>query len=168
MPLPKRKPLIAAFSVLRFQFVLGFGLSSKAIAWFSAGVFSHVDCVLPSGLLLGARADNVGGGAGVRTRQPLYEHWAKRVVMQLTVRPSQASRFYDFLHAQVGKPYDKTAIWGFALDRDWREQDSWFCSELQSAALEEANICPRLYSPASKITPAGFATVLSALGAVVA
>ncbi len=41
-----------------------------------------------------------------------------------------------FAHAQVGKPYDYTAIAGFLARRDWREDDSWFCSELQAAAFE--------------------------------
>ena len=32
--------------------------------------------------------------------------------------------------AQIGKPYDYTAILGLGLHRDWQENDSWFCSEL--------------------------------------
>jgi hypothetical protein len=154
--------------VLKFQFVMGPGLSSRLIAWFSAGPFSHVDCVMPSGDLLGARSDDVGGGSGVRTRPSDYEKWRKTVTLKLPVRPAQERRFYDFLNVQIGKPYDKTAILGFVAGRDWREQDSWFCSELQAAALESAGICPTLYAPASKITPAALATVLSALGATVA
>jgi hypothetical protein len=47
--------------MIRLQFVLGTGLSSQAIAWFSAGHFSHVDAVLPDNRLLGARSDVVGG-----------------------------------------------------------------------------------------------------------
>jgi hypothetical protein len=124
---------------------------------------------MPSGTLLGARSDAVGGAEpGVRVRPPNYETWKERVVLKLPVRPAQERRFYDFLNVQIGKPYDKTAILGFVAGRDWREQDSWICSELQAAALEEADICPKLYAPVSKITPAALATVLSALGATVA
>lgn len=155
--------------ILSWQFVLGSGISSQAIAWFSAGHFSHVDAVLPGGgYLLGARSDRVGHRPpGVEIRPPAYEKWKERVVMSLEVEPSRAKKFGEFLNAQLGKPYDKTAIWGFAAGRDWREDDSWFCSELQPAALEYSNILPALYAPVNKITPAGFAIILSAVGASV-
>lgn len=152
--------------LLSWQFVLGSGISSRSIAWFSAGHFSHVDCIFPDGFLLGARSDRVGHRpAGVELRPPAYEKWKERVVMSLEVETSRANKFYGFLNEQLHKPYDKTAIWGFAAGRDWREDDSWFCSELQTAAIEAANITPALYAPAAKITPAGLAIVLSALGA---
>lgn len=35
-----------------------------------------------------------------------------------------------WLQAQVGKPYDWTALAGIFFRRDWSEDDSWFCSEL--------------------------------------
>ena len=148
--------------MIRYQLVTGTGLSSKAIAWFSGGTFSHVDAVLPDGSLLGARLDT-----GVSVKPPFYERWSKRVVFSLPVSPEQDRRWLDFLMSQLGKPYDKTAIWGFAAGRDWREEDSWFCSELGAAALEIAGGCPVLYTPANKITPSGLATVLSAIGAII-
>lgn len=43
---------------------------------------------------------------------------------------------YNWARGQVGKPYDWTAITGLALNRNWREDDSWFCSELVAAAFE--------------------------------
>lgn len=77
----------------------------------------------------------------------------------------QSRAFYRFLRAQVGKPYDHSAIWGFASGRDWREDDSWICSELQAAALEHAGIVPnQLYLAANKITPVALAFGLSFLG----
>ena len=76
---------------------------------------------------------------------------------------AQESRYYGFLSRQIGKPYDKTAIWGFALGRDWRERDSWICSELQAAAAEYAGIFGELYSPVNKITPVTLAVVVSAI-----
>lgn len=151
--------------MITLQFVMGGGISSKAIAWFSSGVFSHVDCVLPNGTLLGARSDAVGGAPpGVQIRPPGYETWKLRYKMSLKVDPRKEDNFYTFLHKQIGKPYDKTAIWGFASGRDWRENDSWFCSELQSAGLEDAGVLPMLYSPTNKITPAALALVMSAVG----
>ena len=156
--------------MIRLQFVLGWGFTSQAIAWFSAGHFSHVDAILPDGSLLGARSDWTNGGKvppGVRIRPAFYESWKERVVMKLISEPKQEHEFYAFLNKQLGKPYDKSSIVAFATGRagrDWREADSWFCSELQSAALETCGACPSLYTPLNKITPAALATVVSALG----
>ena len=154
--------------MVRFQFVLGRGLSSKVIAWYSSGHFSHVDIILPDGRLLGARSDAPGGTrTGVQIRPAFYEKWNQRVIMGIETSVDQERSFYDFLMPQVGKPYDSTAIWGFVAGRDWRNDDAWYCSELGTAAIEVANICPVLYTPRNKVTPAALATVMSALGASV-
>lgn len=153
---------------VKLQFVLGPGISSAAIAWFSAGSFSHVDAILVSGNLLGARSDAIGGqDPGVQIRPAGYEKWKRRVVMSLPTTPAQDAKFQNFLIAQLGKPYDSSAIWGFVAGRDWRSANSWYCAELAAAALEIAGICPLLYSPVNKITPAALATVMSALGATI-
>jgi uncharacterized protein YycO len=151
--------------MIRFQFVLGRGLSSQAIAWYSSGHFSHVDALLPDGTLLGARSDTIGRvPPGVQMRPAFYETWKERVVMCMDCTYEQETRFWDFLKSQIGKPYDMTAIWGFLAGRDWRDEDSWYCSELLTAAIEESGVCPVLYTPRNKVTPAGLATVTSALG----
>lgn len=155
--------------MIRLQFVCEAALSSRAIAWFSAGHFSHVDALLPDGSLLGARDDAVGGRApGVRIRPPDYVRWTRRVVMAVPASAVQTDMFYAFLHRQLGKPYDSAAIWAFAFNRNWREPDSWICSELQSAAGEHAGILPRLYLAANKITPVSCALAFSAVGGVAA
>jgi hypothetical protein len=40
------------------------------------------------------------------------------------------------LLSQRGRPYDYSAIIGFAIHRDWRSPAKWFCSELQTWAAE--------------------------------
>lgn len=74
-------------------------------------------------------------------------------------------KWLEFLMSQLGKPYDYEAIWGFLLNRDWREPDSWICSELQARALEVAGIVPCLYLACNKITPVALALAVSAAGA---
>jgi hypothetical protein len=139
-------------------------VGSLAIRAFSHGAFSHVDAVLLNGDLLGARSDQLGSiPAGVQIRRPGYAEFSalRHVVVPTTPECEQA--FYDFLQTQIGKPYDHSAILGFALDRDWRQSDSWFCSELIAAALEKAgyfSFC--LAAPANKITPADLLLALSA------
>jgi len=146
-------------------FFKGTGLTSKAIQWFSAGPFSHVAALWNPAEYLDSRSDVVGGVLpGVRIR-PVAAEPDPHVIFTLPASNGQYAAWQAFLRAQVGKPYDKPGILGFAVGRDWREPDSWFCSELQAAALEHAGLVPRLYAPANKITPSGLAVILSAIGA---
>jgi hypothetical protein len=147
------------------QFVRGRGLASRLIAWFGGGPrFSHVDVVLPDGTLLGSRSDRVAGvPSGVQIRPASYTTGEAALQVQLPCTPSHAKAFYEFLHAQLGKPYDHMSILGFIVGRNWREDDTWFCSELASAALEHAGLLRQLAARASKITPGDLLLVLSAL-----
>lgn len=145
----------------QLQFVCENAISSRAIAWFSQGHFSHVDACY-DGALLGARHDRVGGvSAGVQIRKPDYLPFSRRVVFEIPSTRSQTTTWRKFLNSQLGKPYDSMAIWGFVTGRDWREDDSWICSELQAAALEASGIVGKLFVPAYKITPNALAFALS-------
>jgi uncharacterized protein YycO len=126
---------------------------------------SHVDCVLPDGRLLGSRSDRKGNvEAGVQIRPPAYAKWRVREVIELRTTKRQEERLYKFLHKQIGKPYDRIGILGWVTGRSWRDDDSWYCSELQTAALEYARIIPKLYVPTYKITPETLAIIMSAIG----
>ncbi len=137
------------------QFSAQHDVGSDLIEWFSQGIYSHVDTVLPDGRLLGARSDVVGGApAGVQIRTPDYAPFIRKLIVPLPCEQHRYDRYHRFLEAQLGKPYDSTAILAFAFGRDWQEEDSWFCSELVAAGL-----CTSLYftyplaAPANKITP---------------
>jgi hypothetical protein len=152
---------------IQLQFVRGRGLSSAAIAWFGAGVYSHVDAIVPGGELLGARSDRIGYiDPGVQVRPAYYENWKMRDVWSLLVSESVYQRFHTFLREQLYKPYDSTAIWGFVAGRDWRDDKAWFCSELQAAALEYSEAIPRLSTKSNKVMPGTLATIMSAVGAL--
>lgn len=153
---------------IRLQFVSEHDLGSAVIGWFSAGYLSHVDAIWGNGAdLLGARSDNPGGfGYGVRVRAAGYAKFNRRVVMTIPTTQEQDLKWQQFLNNQQGKPYDSEAIWAFVFNRNWREQDSWICSELQAAALEEAGIVPQLYLATNKITPNALALTVSALPGV--
>jgi hypothetical protein len=153
---------------IRWQFVCERALASQAIAWFSAGHFSHVDCLLDDGRLLGARSDHAGGvPPGVQIRPANYTAFSRRVVMTLACTAEQQAAYYAFLDRQLAKPYDSEAIWAFVFNRDWRAHDSWICSELQAAAGEDCQIVHPLYLAANKITPVAWALAASAAGALV-
>lgn len=109
---------------------------------------THVDCVLPDGRLYGARMHG-----GVQARLPDYTKFKQTKILYLQTTREQENAFYSFLDAQLGKPYDWTAIFAFVVNRDWREDDSWFCSELIIAALEFAKIIRKLSTSSNRVTP---------------
>jgi hypothetical protein len=103
----------------------------------------------------------------VRVRPPEYEKWEHRLLLTIGASQAEEDGFYGFARAQLGKPYDKLAILAFLVDRNWRDEDAWFCSELVAASLENATLIRPLITPANKLTPGCLATVLSAIGATI-
>ena len=98
--------------------------------------------------------------------QQAFEATARRGVRQTTVAevlvgatdhawasvPCRTEPALRFLEAQVGKPYDWTAIVGMLLRRDWQEDDSWFCSELVATASVVAGV-PIIRKTQNRVTP---------------
>ena len=139
---------------------------SKLIRWFSHGKYSHVDAVLPDGSLLGARSDvRAGVPSGVQIRPSRYSVFSavKRVSLP-TINDDVSQAFYKFLREQIGKPYDSLSILAFAINRNWRDEDAWFCAELLSRGLEVCKFFPHcLVTPPNRQTPDDLLLVLSAL-----
>lgn len=124
--------------------------------------FSHVECVLPDHRIIGAYDTK-----GVAIQQPDYDHGSSILDQNFCVvkcSAVQAQLFHDFLFSQLGKPYDYTAVAAFVADRNWSENDSWFCSELICAALVHAQILPAMPISVSKITPRDLYLILCAAG----
>lgn len=126
---------------------------------------SHVEAVMPDGTLLGAHFEG-----GVQARPSDYDNgkFTKELFVDLPVSNSQETSFLDFLRAQIGKPYDLTAIAAFVAGRDWREEDSWFCSELQAAALEACMFFGTLATDVNHITPRDLLLIVSGRIAIAA
>ena len=144
---------------ITLQFAQGTDGTSLAIQWFSQGPWSHVDSVLDDGTLLGARLE---GGVAIRPSTYLGAEKVGRITIPAT--DEQTAEYYRFIASQVGKLYDTTGIIGFVADRNWRTPDSWFCSELVAAGLEQCGFFQYpLYVPANKITPSGLPLLLSTL-----
>lgn len=153
------------YGALTFQFVRGADLTSDLLAWFGAGDFSHVDIVLDKGLLLGARSDSIGGKPpGVQIRPPGYDpKWTKQVIISIPCTLEQQHTAETFALGQVGKAYDKLAIVGFAVGRDWRDDTEWFCSELGARYGEIGGVWSELYTPANKVEPSALAMLASGI-----
>lgn len=143
-------------SAIVLQFSFQRDLGADLITYFGHGAgFSHVDAVMPDGSLLGARSDVcLGVPSGVQIRPPHYADFARVLPVSLAASDLQSHGFNNFLQGQIGKPYDMEAILGFAVGRDWRNPNAWFCSELIAAALESGGWFPfGLATPANKLDP---------------
>jgi uncharacterized protein YycO len=62
------------------------------------------------------------------------------VVKTVTYSVTNAKSGLEWARAQVGKRYDFKGAFGLAIapDRDWMEDDAWFCYELGAATLVKA------------------------------
>jgi hypothetical protein len=139
---------------------------SDLIADFTHAWPSHVDIVSPlSGWLLGARSDVCAGvPAGVQLRPPNYASFTRTERISFIAPAPVEEAFGNFLQEQLGKPYAKIAIAGLALDRDWRDPNHWFCSELFMAAAEVSGLIRKITSPLNFISPRDVLILGEALG----
>jgi uncharacterized protein YycO len=99
-----------------------------AIRFKCGGWCSHAEYVFPDGSTLGARM------TGVKIRPASASRGYTRVQRYTFPYIEQAC---EWAITQVGKPYDFTAIAGIAFNRNWREEDSWFCSEYIEMSSEK-------------------------------
>jgi hypothetical protein len=146
--------------MLNIRFVTCHDPISAAIRAFEYGYWaSHVEALMPDGTLLGAHYDG-----GVLARPHGYDAGTveKEMYVQIPATPAQTDTFYNFLRAQVGKPYDTAAIAGIVAQRNWRDANSWMCSELQAAALCECGFFPvHLATEFNHITPRDLLLIVS-------
>lgn len=151
---------------VRLRFICEDAISSKLIALAGAGEFSHCGALMDDGSELGARHDRIGDiPAGVQIRPGNYAKFTKCAIFEFAATPEQERTFWDFNIAQIGKPYDMSAIYGFITGRNWRNPDAWICSEQQTVACETAELIAPLYLASFKVSPCTLAAVVSGAGA---
>lgn len=115
-----------------------------AIKLFTWSEWTHVDFLLDDGRYLGAIPLK---GVIIHTLPADRERF-----LEIDVTKRQHDKILEFAMAQLGKPYDYSAIFGFLLRRNWQEDDSWFCSELVATSFIAAG--KRLFDEtANKISP---------------
>lgn len=141
---------------LVFQFStassLGFlDIASEWICRLTHSPFSHVDFVCADGNLLGA-SDNPsapvieGNPRGVAVRPPDYQKFHLR--RRAEIITPHAKAIYRFAFQQLGKPFDNGALKARYFlskafeDRDWRDNDLWWCAELAARACEVGGLFP--------------------------
>lgn len=133
--------------MLTLQFSTTNGPFSRVIRLFTWSDFSHVDLVVNSQDLLGAKLSG-----GVRIRKAAAQKFSKVAQFGVHVSPAEEAQVIAFLFGQIGKPYDWGAIFGLIFRRDWQKAESWFCSELIAAAFQQAGV-PLLRETLNRITP---------------
>lgn len=136
--------------MIKLRFVTANDLVSAGIRAYQYGFWaSHVEALI-DGKLVGA---HFRGGVAVRDMGYDAGPGMREEYMQITAADEIAKKFEAFMMAQVGKPYDVEAIGAMVLERDWRDPNSWFCSELVTAALEACLLLNRMSVSVNRITP---------------
>lgn len=144
---------------MQIRFVRGTGWDSKVIEWGSRSWTSHVELYFPT--TPETRADRTFGAqldGGVKwryTSDPCYAKTRRTETWEHFLNYDQCRRVEDVMAATSGRPYDWRAIVSFAFgERDWRETDSWFCSEFVALVLEKTNLVKFPANiPSDRITP---------------
>jgi hypothetical protein len=123
---------------------------SAFIRWWTWSPYSHVDFVVPlTGELLGARETG-----GVQVRPANYAVFSAKLVLAADATIDVAEAVLELLTAQVGKPYDLQALFGYPFRLDWQTQGKWFCSDLIAWAFETAGYPLLDASRLDRVTPA--------------
>lgn len=111
------------------------GIGSLIIKFFTRSKWSHVDIVLGDNLddpkteIVGALAK---GGVTRYALGARLEHSTRARAVRIRNNTDESVvEAVTWLNSQVGKSYDWGAIvFAIGLNRDWRAEDKWFCSEL--------------------------------------
>jgi uncharacterized protein YycO len=111
---------------IRVQIVTARGLVDAAIRFSTRSWASHAEFT-DGTHTFGARRD------GVKHRLSASDHYTR--LEQFTADGVEEA--YNWAINQAGKPYDFSAIFGIALNRDWHDESKWFCSELVAVAFEK-------------------------------
>jgi len=143
---------------LALRFVRGTGLDSKIIEWETRAWTSHVEFAYRNdegGFDRTFGAQLKGGVLWRLVSDPCYADVVRTETWEIEIGYDQKMRLYEVITETMGLPYDWRAIIAFAFgERDWREPDSWFCSEWASMMLEKLGVAkfPQKV-PFDRITP---------------
>lgn len=149
--------------MLQIQFSTSTAFTSGIIRRLTHSPFSHVDFIVPEGLLGVSGVDpsiNDVGGVLVRPFN-CWPYLTKPKVARLGCSDEIAVKVIAVAMTQLGKPFDNTAMWGMLEDqateklRNWRDPTQWFCSEFVAWAMETGGLFP--YSLAvmkNRVSPA--------------
>lgn len=104
------------------RFTRGSGLAGAIVRIGTWSDFAHVGFKLDDGSVLDATPE-FGVSVRMATDTDDTEYW------KILAPKAHIEGMVAWGLTQVGKPYDWSAIYGFAVHRDWHNDAHWFCSE---------------------------------------
>jgi hypothetical protein len=121
--------------------------------------FSHEEFELQEGnykgCLLGASDQGPnspcieGNPCGVAIRPPDYQLFGMR--RRMVIQTPLADKIIERAKSQLGKPFDKTGLHNFLSpwkgNRDWRDPNQWWCSELGIWSFEKEGYWNSILGP---------------------
>lgn len=136
--------------MLKIQFSTSTAFASGIIRRLTHSPFSHVDFVLPEGLLgVSGKDDSISDIGGVLIRPyPAWPYLTKPKVATINCSEEIAQRVIACAKTQIGKPFDHSAMWAMLDDqatekkRNWRDPTQWFCSEYVAWSMETGGLFP--------------------------
>lgn len=140
---------------MKIRFVATNTIVSKIIQAVTHGWPSHCEVDAATGWL-GAQPD---GGVQIRPFDYLGSSIVRGEYVNIPLSGSHENYVHNFLLAQIGKPYDLTAVTAFVFGANWRMPNCWFCSDLIDAPLEVCRYLPER-SPPNRVSPARLLTDL--------
>lgn len=105
----------------------------RTITW---SEWSHVEIVLPNRMLIGANAPD---GISINSIDHRLEKSSAAAYMTVECNADNAILWS---YSQLNKPYDWLGVIGLGINRDWQEDDAWFCSEFVGKALMVGGYSP--------------------------
>ena len=137
--------------MLEFQFSTSPAFASQIIRRLTHSRFSHIDLILPDEGLLGVSGidkptKDLGGVRILPFNAWTYLFPPK--IARVQCSDYVAKRAIDWGRSEIGKPFDKGALWAFLRDRagapplgrDWRDPTHWICSEFQARLTEYSGL----------------------------
>jgi hypothetical protein len=160
---------------IALQFSTSTAFTSGIIRRLTHSPWSHVDFVLPEGLLGVSGEDrSINDPGGVRVRPfGCWPYLSKPRTAYLHCPDNIADKVLDVARSQIGKPFDNGALWGFLGDlaygapkirpAPWDDEMSWFCSEYIAFCLVRGGFFPyKLIVRKERISPADLLLILNA------
>jgi hypothetical protein len=124
---------------------------SAAIILEIGGMVAHAEAIMPGGTIIGAFAEG-----GVQERALDYDGGKLKyeVLVALDTTQDMSDRFYHYMRAVIGEPYDFSGLAKFVEHFDLHWGHHVFCSALIDDALRGCLYFPRpLPIPAHEVSP---------------
>lgn len=156
--------------MLDIQFSTSTAFASGVIRRLTHSPFSHVDIIVPGGLLgVSGKDDSLNDIGGVRVRPtPAWPYLTPPKVAHIACSDEVTAHVIAAAKSQVGKPFDTTAMWSMLDDqatekiRNWRDPNQWFCSELVAWSLETGGLFPyQLAIMKNRVSPADILLIVN-------